>query len=121
MTKYSKIILDIISSSDEHLTAEQIYMRTKSQSCKAVMATVYNNLNLLVREGLIRKINVDNSPDRYDKIIRHDHLVCKLCGKISDLYLEDLTSKFESDCSVEFESYDLKLIYICEKCKTDNM
>ena len=87
------------------------------ESCKVAMATVYNNLNLLYSQGLIRKITVDNSPDHYDKLIRHDHLICKKCGKISDLFLEYLTAKLEKETGIKFDSYDLKLLYICDECK----
>ncbi len=109
--------MDIINESNNHLTAEQIYLKMCHESCKVAMATVYNNLNLLYSQGLIRKITVDNSPDHYDKLIRHDHLICKKCGKISDLFLEDLTAKLEKETGIKFDSYDLKLLYICDECK----
>ena len=76
MTAYSSLILDIINSSEEHLTAEQIYLKLKETSSKIVLATVYNNLNTLYENELIQKVVIEGSPDRYDKnIIRHDHLV----------------------------------------------
>lgn len=60
-----------------------------------VLATVYNNLNRLLQEDLIRKISVEGMPDRYDRIQRHDHLVCRACGKLMDIDLGDLTEQFE--------------------------
>lgn len=80
------------------------------------MATVYNNLSYLCEQGLIRKISVDGYSDRYDKIEKHDHLICKKCGKISDIMLEDLTSKHQNQTDISILSYELKLNYICDEC-----
>lgn len=75
MTKNVAYILDIINDSDNHLTAEQIFLSLKERNRTVAQATVYNNLSYLYKEGLIRKISVEGYPDRYDKILRHDHLV----------------------------------------------
>lgn len=81
MTKYAQQILDIINTSSDHLTAEQIYLRLKASISKVVLATVYNNLNLLYEQDKIRKVSVEGYPDRYDKTVKHDHLVCKNAGR----------------------------------------
>ena len=52
MKENSKLILDVINDSDEHLTAEQIFFKLKSQSYKISLPTVYNNLNSLYRSRL---------------------------------------------------------------------
>ena len=117
MTKNAKLILDIINTSGEHLTAEQIYLKLKDLSSAAVLATVYNNLNFLQNQGLIRKVSVEGYPDRYDKIIPHDHLVCKKCGRLSDITLEDLTAWLQTQIDTEILSYDLKVGYICPQCR----
>ena len=63
MTKNGKMILEIIRESEDHMTAEQIFMKAKEISPRIVLATVYNNLNSLVSEGLVRRIKLDGSPD----------------------------------------------------------
>ena len=116
MTKNARYILEIINNSTEHLTAEQIYLRLHEKNEKAVLATVYNNLSSLYEQNLIRKVCVEGYPDRYDKTVRHDHLVCKKCGKLSDITLEDLTEKLQKQIGVPMISYDLKINYICTEC-----
>ena len=71
--------------SHEHLTVRQIFERLKMDHPKVVLATVYNNLNKMWESGLIRKVSVEGMPDRYDILPKHDHLVCKRCGKILDV------------------------------------
>lgn len=117
MTKYAKLIWNMINQSQAHMTAEQIFLELKKEEPKVVLATVYNNLNGLCNEGLIRKVSVEGSPDRYDRIQRHDHLVCKKCGKLSDVCLEDLTERLKQQLGEGITSYDLKVFYICPECR----
>lgn len=116
MTKNAEQILAIINASHEHLSAEQIFFRLKETNKSIVLATVYNNLSSLYKQGLIRKISVEGFPDRYDNIKRHDHLVCRNCGKLSDILLDALTEKLQNQLGVQMLSYDLKINYICEEC-----
>lgn len=117
MTKYEKEIYNIISNSMEHLTVEQIYTELKKKHQKVVVATVYNNVNKLWNARLIRKVSVENMPDRYDRIIQHDHLVCQRCGKLQDFSFEDLTASLRGQMGEDFLSYDLKVFYICPACR----
>lgn len=117
MTKNAEQILKIINSSNEHLSAEQIFFRLKENNQGVVLATVYNNLASLYKQGLIRKISVEGYPDRYDNIQKHDHLLCAKCGKLSDILLDDLTQQLQKQVNITLCSYDLKINYICEDCK----
>lgn len=117
MTKYGKKILELVEGSRSHMTAEQIYDQLR-QSCPGVaLATVYNNLNRLWAEGRIRRISVEGMADRYDRTARHDHLVCRGCGKLADVTLEDLTQQLERQVWVQILDYDLKLVYLCDACR----
>ena len=109
MTKYGKKILEIVSSSHSHMTAEEIFYVLRRTYPSVVLASVYNNL--------IRKVSVEGMPDRYDRIQRHDHLVCKSCGKLLDIDLGDLTAQLEQKAGISILSYDLKLTYLCEDCR----
>ncbi|MDO4281077.1 MAG: transcriptional repressor [Peptococcaceae bacterium] len=117
MSRYAKMILEMINDSRQHLTAEQIFLALKKSQPKIVLATVYNNLNALSKAGLIRKITMEGSPDRYDRIERHDHLVCRRCGKLSDMTFEDLTKELEKQLGAGIVSYDLRVYYVCPECR----
>lgn len=118
MTKYAEMILNIINESYDHMTAEQIFLVLKEKEPKVVLATVYNNLNTLCSEELIRKVSMDGSPDRYDRIQRHDHLICKKCGKLSDIMFEDLADKLSEQLQENILSYDLRVFYLCPECRS---
>ena len=116
MTKNAKFIMDIINASYDHLTAEQIYFYLKSENVKISMATVYNSLSYLCENNLIRKVPMDGFADRYDRVKRHDHLVCRNCGKLMDISLKDLTESLQKEVNVPILSYDLKISCLCEDC-----
>ena len=118
MTKYEKAIYDIVSMSHTHLTAYQVYERLSKTHPKVVPATVYNNLNKLWEAGLVRKISIEGMPDRYDSVQKHDHLVCKHCGKLMDVSFEDLTAPLRKQLGQDFLFYDLKVYYLCPECRT---
>ena len=117
MTKYAKAIYEIVETSRSHMTADQIFEALRKRYPAVVLATVYNNLNKLWESGCIRKVAVEGMPDRYDRAERHDHLMCKVCGRLQDLELPDLTGQFQQQVDVPVLSYDLKLLYICEDCR----
>ena len=117
MTRYEKAIFDIVRLSHAHLTVNQIFEILRERYPNVVLATVYNNVNKLWETGLIRKVSVEGMPDRYDTVQKHDHLVCKYCGKLADVDLGDLTRQLEKTAGIPILSYDLKLLYVCEECK----
>lgn len=117
MTKYEKEIYDIINASADHLTAEQIFGQVREKYPGVVLATIYNNINKLCDTGLIRRVSMDGAPDRYDRTERHDHLVCKSCGKIADISFGDLTASLHQTLGEDFLYYDLKVFYLCPDCR----
>lgn len=117
MTTYEREIYHLITGAPGHLTVEQLHAEMKKTYPRIVLATVYNNVNKLWRAGLIHKVSVENMPDRYDRAVKHDHLVCKSCGKLTDISLEDLTGALQGQLGESVLSYDLKVFYLCPDCR----
>ncbi|MCD7755373.1 MAG: transcriptional repressor [Firmicutes bacterium] len=110
-------ILQIVLESADHPTADDIYLRLRTSGKQITLATVYNNLHALCAEGKIRSISFDEKSERYDKPLRHDHLICRGCGKVSDITLADIKAQLEEACGLELDSYDLKMFYRCADCR----
>ncbi|EEX49099.1 Fe2+/Zn2+ uptake regulation protein [Jonquetella anthropi DSM 22815] len=117
MPAYAKMILDLVNRPDHHYTAEGIFLELKKENPKIVLATVYNNLKSLCDQKLIRKVSVEGQPDRYDRIVRHDHLVCRRCGRLSDIKLSDLTESLRRQTGIIDLTYDLRINYLCPRCR----
>ena len=119
MTKHGKLIAEVVLQSHDHPTAEQIYNRIRERGTQISVATVYNNLKSLTEEGILRKITMDGAPDRFDKPNHHQHLVCRRCGSLADVELRDLTGLLKADTGLEVTSYDLRIGYLCDRCREE--
>lgn len=117
MNKNAKLILDIINNSCNHPTAEDIFMSLRDGESRMSIATVYNNLNTLVNENLIKKLTFDGETCRYDRVVHHDHLVCDKCGKVVDFKFKDLTDEITKCIDADIIDYDLRINYVCDDCK----
>ena len=117
MSKYFFFFYKLILSSDKHLTAEEIFISLKQYMPNIVLATVYNNLNSLYLENKIKKISVEGQSDKYDKNIKHDHLICSKCKKIQDVFIGDLSKELSNKLNIKDLFYDLKIYYLCPDCK----
>ncbi|MCI5773263.1 MAG: transcriptional repressor [Erysipelotrichaceae bacterium] len=106
-----------MNSADKHLKAEEVYEELQQFYPKVSLATVYNNLNKLCEDKLIRRVSIEGYSDRYDRIVKHDHLVCEKCGKLMDISFLDLSSSLKAQLSEQFLYYDLKVFYVCPDCR----
>ena len=117
MTKYGKLIAQVVLASRDHPTADEIYQRLRENGTHISLATVYNNLKTLVDQGALKKIVLEGSPDRFDKPTVHQHLICARCGELSDIELPDLTGELEQRLGRPVLSYDLRISCLCDACR----
>ncbi len=116
MSKHKRLIYELVSTSSVHPTAEEVFLLAKKETPTIAMATVYNNLNALVKEGMIRRLSVGGA-DRFDITVRHDHMVCVRCGTLSDVSIPDVTAKLCEWTGEDVLSYDLTVRHVCKVCR----
>lgn len=120
MTRQRELILNIIQSSDTHPTAEEIFRNAKKIMPSIAYGTVYRNLSLMLDAGEIRLVEVSDGSNRYDKnTMPHDHVICPICGAVSDVFWGDLTPLFMEKSGLDIVSYELNLRAVCDKCRSD--
>ena len=118
MTKQRAVILEVIRSDMCHHTADEIFTLAKEKLPGISRATVYNNLKTLESAKLIRRITGDALSDRYDNsYIPHGHMICEECGNVKDFNLRDFDKQLSDAIGSDFNSYELKVRYLCDKCK----
>ena len=112
-TKQRQQVWDEIRSSSEHRDAEQIYIQInkiarQKQDLKVSRATVYRTIDVLVKNNLVRKMELGDGRALYEHKIddgHHDHIICVETGKIIEFYDEDLESL--QDNIVKKHGYEL--------------
>src|SRR5580765_6115072 len=88
-TKQRQAILDAIEGQGGHLTAEEIYRYVKRRHPRLSLGTVYRNLRVLAEQGSVRELDFGMAITYFETVKdAHYHLVCRVCGGISDLEME---------------------------------
>ncbi len=83
-------VLNYLKSVCNHPNAKMVYDGIKKDMPNVSLATVYRNLQLLSKEGKILKFEVNNEARFDGDSCCHQHLICKKCGKIIDMFDKDL-------------------------------
>ncbi len=132
LTKPRQVILDVLYRTNKHLSAEEIYMSTYRVSPAVGLATIYRNLELLCRIGLVLKFDFGGNKSRYElaqkpEKIHHHHLICKNCNKIID-YSEGIDDekeflrRREKNLSKKYgfiiEGHFIDFFGLCKKCSS---
>ena len=92
-TEQRKAIWDEIRQSKEHRDAEDIYLELKSNGVKVSRATVYRTIDVLVKNRLVRKMDVGEGRSLFEPRLddkHHDHMICIETGDIIEFYNEKL-------------------------------
>ena len=116
-------VWDEIKSNDEHRDAEQIYSALRKNNLNVSSATVYRTIDVLYKNNLIRKIELGDSPSKYENKVNsdhHDHIICVQCGRI-DEFVDD---KIESQQDKIIDKLGFKMIrhihqlfVLCKDCQ----
>ena len=92
-TDQRKFIWDEITSSDDHREAEDIFLSLRKKNINVSRATVYRTIDVLVKNNLVRKLDIGDAPSKYENKIdshHHDHMICLETGDIIEFYNEEL-------------------------------
>lgn len=121
-TKQKELILNILNQKT-HPTIQDIYTYAKKQYPNIGQATIYRNVNRLVEERKIVKLpNSDNESYHYDgNVLPHDHLICKHCGKIIDIFdnnYDEILDKIEKNNSIKIDKIVVLLEGTCTSCQS---
>ena len=79
-------IAEYVLATDSHPSADQVWARVRERLPQVSRATVYNTLNLFVREGLLRELVLAEGRVVFDpKVEAHHHFVDAESGAIHDV------------------------------------
>ncbi|MGB2705852.1 MAG: Fur family transcriptional regulator [Candidatus Omnitrophota bacterium] len=125
-------ILKVLSQSDEHLSAEDIYLRVHKIYPAVGLTTVYRTLELLTEMELVFRFDFGDGKARYELAVgpkgerHHHHLVCTKCGRVID-YTDfvneekELLDKTEKGLSKKYNfnilNHQIHFYGLCDKCR----
>jgi Fur family ferric uptake transcriptional regulator len=123
LTGPRRIILEVIDSSSEHLTADDIFAQARRRDRRINPSTVYRTLAFLKARGLIkaRYYDQDNHREVFEPTpnTEHYHFTCTRCGAVIEFqsrHIPALRQQLQSEYGVEVVRACLCLTGLCEKC-----
>ena len=93
LTKLRKQVLKLIWKKPGYVKAYDLLDELKKIDPSAKPPTIYRTLDVLVKNKLIRKMDLGEGHNLYEFRIKdehHDHMICEDTGKIIEFYNEDL-------------------------------
>ncbi len=113
-------LLELLQSTGRHPAADWLYDKLKPEFPHLSMGTVYRNLSILEKQGLIKKIDFGSTYDRFEaKITPHYHFICEVCGAIKDLEIPmeyRLEKKVEETTHMTVHNHRIEFFGICDAC-----
>lgn len=121
MTRQRRVVLEELRKVDSHPTADEVYEMVRRRMPKISLGTVYRNLEILSREGLVQKVVLGGTQKRFDGTPgAHYHVRCVLCGRVDDIEAEsipDLERSLRCVSEYEITGHRIEFTGVCPLCK----
>ncbi len=123
-TEQRAAVYRFLASTDQHPTADEVFLAVRNQLPAVSLATVYKNLETLVGCGLAVKLTYGDGSARYDgRTDPHHHARCLSCARIMDLpgdfprdELQSLTANADG---FRVTGYRFELTGYCSECESE--
>lgn len=86
LTPQRRHVYDVLMEKRDHPTATEVFLRAQRRMASISLATVYNCLETMVGNGMVKAVHVDREPTRFCANLKeHGHFHCTKCGHIADI------------------------------------
>ena len=132
LTAGREAIINVLSKTDKHLSAEDIYMLLHPNHPNIGLTTIYRTLELLKQTGIISKFEFGHGRAKYElseeygNKKHHHHLICKKCREIIDYsdffdaevdYVKQAEKGLKRKFGYNIDSHLIRFYGICPSCK----
>ncbi|MDD2574576.1 MAG: Fur family transcriptional regulator [Firmicutes bacterium] len=122
MTPQRRAIIEaLLEHRGRFIAAGEIHLKTLSRHRGTDFSTVYRNLEILEKMGIIHKTSIRGGAAIYELVCdysHHHHIICKECGKtaiINACPMEHLIENIE-DKGFTVTDHKFELYGYCSKC-----
>ena len=131
LTVPRQAILEALTRTDKHLSAEDIYLAVRKAYPEVGLTTVYRTLDILRQMGLVFKFDFGDGRSRYElargpNVAPHHHLSCRSCGRVIDYsefvekeknLLEEIESTLSKKHNFKINSRQIHFYGLCGGCQ----
>lgn len=129
-TKQKKLVLDIIKKNpDKQFSCDEITFLLMQQGTPVGKTTVYRQLEKLVSDGKLKKLNAPNSKsfiyqylDEESNCDKHMHLRCSVCGKYEHLgcdFMSRVNEHILMHHDFRVDNSNTEIVGICGNCAAE--
>jgi Fur family peroxide stress response transcriptional regulator len=112
-TPQREVVYSVLLKKRDHPTADEVFVRVKSEMPSISLATVYNCLETLVQCDLVRAVNFERGPTRYCPNLQpHAHFHDEQTGATHDIDLpSELIEKVNSVLPAGYDAKSVEIIF----------
>lgn len=120
-----KILRLLETSSQRHMSAEDVYRALLEAGEELNLATVYRVLTQFETAGIVSRLHFEGGHSSFelDSGEHHDHIVCVVCGRV-DEFVDDVIEKHQSAIArrlgYDMTDHSLYIYGVCAACRKRN-
>lgn len=114
-------VLEEIYAADDHVDADELYLRLKQAGARVSRATVYNTLELLLECDLVVRHQFGKNQAKYERAFsyrQHDHLICIDCNELfefCDPRLQSIQEMVSEIFKFDIKHHSLNMYGHCQR------
>lgn len=110
-------IYEYLATNRLHPTVDDIYNSLNEELLTLSKTTVYNTLNLFVKNHIATQVLIEDNEVRYDAdMSNHGHFKCKICNKVYDFDYNLSNHPIIGLEGFQTEEYHTYIKGICKNC-----
>jgi Fur family ferric uptake transcriptional regulator len=123
MTPQRILILSVLRHGGGHMSASEIHAKVREVFPYVDISTVYRTLNILKERRLVTETDMGTGDGTYEWAQgeeRHHHLICRKCGRVSELdhrHLEQLAASVEASTGFRADVDHFAIFGLCPRCR----
>ncbi|HSU23581.1 ferric iron uptake transcriptional regulator [Comamonadaceae bacterium OTU4NAUVB1] len=116
-----KILQIFQTTSQRHMTAEDVFRVLLNEHSDIGLATVYRVLTQFEQAGILERSHFESGKAVYElnEGSHHDHLICTSCGKVEEFYDAEIESRQQlvaKDKGWILQDHAMSLYGLCADC-----
>ena len=124
VTQQREAVAEVVFSSDEHLSVDDIERRLREEGDRIGKATIYRTLDLLVRSKLVAEHDFGEGFKRYEHRLsrqpEHEHLICTECGDVLEFRSREvrrIQNQVREEHGFRPVRHKLEIYGLCRSCQ----
>ena len=120
ITKKQEQLLEELKKCEDELSGQELHRQLVNENKIMGLTTVYRNLQVLIKHGLIRSRHLPTGEVLYTPVERDiHHLTCVQCGETSRIDgcpVKEIHAPVKSANKFQFLFHTLEFFGVCQEC-----